>query len=81
MAVGICEKCGGTGYVVLEREDGLSGAERCSCFAERRAEQRIEKARIPPNFANATLENFQLPSDNPVSRQALSTVIVPPSGL
>jgi DNA replication protein DnaC len=73
MADETCEKCGGTGYVVVERE-GLSGAERCSCYEIQRSEQRAGRARIPPNFAQATLENFQLPADNPVSRQALSTV-------
>jgi len=69
-----CEKCGGTGYVVAERPDGLSGAQRCVCYQQRQADRREQRAQIPPNFANSTLENFQLPSDNPISRQALSTV-------
>lgn len=69
-----CERCGGTGYVVSERADGLSGAQRCVCYQKKQADLREQRALIPPNFAGATLENFQLPIDNPVSRQALSTV-------
>lgn len=73
MTAAACEKCGGTGYVVVERE-GMSGAERCTCYEEQRAEKRLLRSRIPPNFTNASMETFQLPVDNPVSRQALATV-------
>lgn len=62
--------------MVLEREDGLTGAERCECYGQRRAEIRQISSHIPANFTGATLENFQLPTDNPVSRQALSTVFM-----
>ena len=44
---------------------------RCPATAERES-----KAGIPPNYANATLENFQLPCDNPVARQGLSAVFM-----
>jgi DNA replication protein DnaC len=70
-----CARCGGTGWVIIERE-GLSGAERCECFGKRRAVERENRAEIPPNYLAATLESFQLPSDNPISRQALSTVFM-----
>lgn len=52
-----CVQCGGTGWKIVER-DGLSGAERCSCFGERRAARLGEAAQIPPNYKNATFESF-----------------------
>ncbi|MDZ4801808.1 MAG: ATP-binding protein [Bryobacteraceae bacterium] len=72
----VCEKCSGTGYIVVER-DGLSGAERCSCYAQRRAERVLASANIPPKFADAILENFILPEDNPTQRSALVEAFSP----
>jgi DNA replication protein DnaC len=68
-----CPKCGGTGWLIAERE-GLSGAERCDCYAQRRTSERQHRSGIPPQFASSNLESFQLPADNPVARNALSTV-------
>ena len=61
MAEEPCPKCGGSTWIVIER-DGITGAERCECFGVRRNAEREARAGIPPNYANATLENFQLPS-------------------
>jgi DNA replication protein DnaC len=58
MAEQVCEKCGGSGWVVVER-DGASGAERCVCVQEDRARRLEENAGIPPLYGNASLENFQ----------------------
>lgn len=56
-AVETCPMCGGSGWKITERE-GLSGAEKCACVDEGRA-QRIEKrAGIPPLYENASLDNF-----------------------
>ena len=71
----VCAKCGGSTWIVTER-DGISGAERCECFGVRRIAERESKAGNPPNYTNATLENFQLPVDNPVARQGLSAVFM-----
>ena len=70
-----CAKCGGSTWIVVQR-DGIAGAERCECFGVRRTAERENRAGIPPNYANATLENFQLPSDNPIARQGLSGVFM-----
>jgi DNA replication protein DnaC len=70
-----CPKCGGSTWVVIER-NGVTGAERCECFGIRRNAERESRAGIPPNYTNATLENFQLPADNPVARQGLSGVFM-----
>jgi DNA replication protein DnaC len=73
MADTICADCGGTGWIVVERE-GLSGAERCRCFGNRRAAERESRAGIPPQFTGASLDTFELPADNPMARTALSAV-------
>lgn len=71
----VCEKCSGTGYIVVER-DGLSGAERCSCYFANRVSHMLAGSNIPPNFADKSLESFQLPQDNPIARQALADVFL-----
>jgi DNA replication protein DnaC len=75
MADPTCSICGGTGWRIVERA-GLSGAERCSCAALTRAAALKENANIPPNYEHASLDNFQIPKDNPVARQGLGTVLM-----
>jgi DNA replication protein DnaC len=67
----VCDRCGGTGWKVTEREDGLSGAEPCECKAQRM----LEGARIPENYRAASIDNFILPKDNPTARSALGLVM------
>jgi DNA replication protein DnaC len=73
MADANCTQCGGTGWKIVERA-GLSGAERCECAVETRAHDIKQNANIPPNYQHATLDNFNIPQDNPVARQGLSNV-------
>jgi DNA replication protein DnaC len=74
MAEKVCERCGGTGWKIEERE-GLSGAERCECVFVGRT-QRIEDASgIPPLYSNASLDNFLLPKDNPTASRGLAQVM------
>jgi DNA replication protein DnaC len=54
-----CEKCGGTGWIIIERA-GVSGADRCSCQAEGRAERLEEHSAIPLLYRNASFENFKI---------------------
>jgi DNA replication protein DnaC len=54
----VCEKCGGTGWIIVERSS-ISGAERCACLAEGRAERIEERSQIPPLYRNKTFENFE----------------------
>jgi DNA replication protein DnaC len=75
MADESCPNCGGTGWVIAERE-GLSGAERCQCYGQRRTAERQNRAGIPPQFGKATLQTFQIPDDNPIARTGLSTIHV-----
>jgi DNA replication protein DnaC len=74
-AVETCAICGGSGWKIIERE-GVSGAEQCECTNAGR-EQRVEaRANIPPLYQNSSLDNFVLPSDNPVERPKLARVLL-----
>jgi DNA replication protein DnaC len=70
-----CTVCDGTGWKIVERA-GLSGAERCVCAAATRTRDLKESSNIPPNYEQASLDNFQMPADNPVARQGLGTVLM-----
>jgi len=54
-----CAHCGGTGWIIVEKDE-LSGARRCACQDEGRAERTIERAHIPANYAGDSFENFQM---------------------
>lgn len=75
MAEAVCRRCGGTGWVILERQ-GLSAAQPCGCAAPARARAILEGAGIPPLYAQASLDNFLLPPDNPLAYRALSKAMV-----
>jgi len=53
----VCQKCGGSGWIVVER-DGLSGAERCDCGQEERTRRLVENAGIPPLYRDSYFETF-----------------------
>ncbi len=74
-AEAVCEKCGGSGWIIHQK-DGLSGAERCSCIAASRVDHTLAAAQIPPLYENASFENFLLPRDNPVSQTAMAKAMV-----
>ncbi|HUI80051.1 MAG TPA: ATP-binding protein [Bryobacteraceae bacterium] len=71
----VCPKCGGTGFTIVERAN-ISAAEPCTCRSQQRAVRREEDSGIPPLYADDSFDNFVLPTDNPVARQALSGVLV-----
>ena len=54
----VCARCGGSGWVVVERE-GISGAERCDCGREERARRLLESAAIPSKYLNARFNTFE----------------------
>lgn len=74
MAEWVCEKCGGTGFVIVEKH-GISSAERCSCAAAGRTRRNTERAAIPPLYRDASFDNFVLPADNPIQRDSLALVM------
>ena len=70
-----CTICDGTGFKIVTRA-GLSGAVRCECASVDRAEGLIDKANIPPNYRNASLETFQIPQvENPIARENLGRAL------
>jgi len=75
MPVDVCPICDGTGWKVVERS-GLSGAEKCSCAIAARPAALRNAAGIPPNYERASLENFQIPQDNPIAKTGLGTVLL-----
>jgi len=70
-----CPKCDGTGWKIVQKS-GLDGATRCECSAITRTRALKDSSRIPPNYRDASLENFEIPQDNPVARQGLGTVLM-----
>lgn len=71
----VCSKCGGTGFIIVERGE-ISGAEPCDCRAYGRAAKLADQSQIPPLYRNASFENFVVPNDNPVARRELTTVLL-----
>ena len=72
----VCAKCGGTGWIIVERAD-VSGAEACSCRSEGRASRLEERAQVPPLYRNASFDNFIVPGpDNPIARRDLTNVLL-----
>lgn len=75
MSEEVCPICGGTGWRIIERS-GLTGAERCTCSEATFARVAKENSGIPPNYQQASLDNFQIPQDNPIARSGLGTVLM-----
>lgn len=72
----VCPKCGGTGWIIVERAN-VSGAEPCDCRFQGRAARIEQRAQIPPLYQNASLENFVVPGpDNPIARRELTSVLL-----
>jgi DNA replication protein DnaC len=70
MALSDCPKCGGSGFVIVERAS-VSAAQPCDCRAEGIAGRLEDRAQIPPLYRNVSFENFVYPSDNPMAHREL----------
>jgi DNA replication protein DnaC len=75
MAETTCAVCDGTGWKIVERA-GLSGAERCVCSQAMRTRELQENAKIPPIYERASLNNFEMPADNPIAREGLGNALM-----
>ncbi|MGD0015366.1 MAG: ATP-binding protein [Bryobacteraceae bacterium] len=71
----VCQKCGGSGWTVIER-DGLTAAERCDCARVESPRDLEASANLPPLYQEASFDNFILPADNPIAARALEAVMV-----
>ena len=76
MAKQDCKLCGGTGWIVAERE-GVSSANRCDCVAETQSKELESSAQIPENYRAASFDNFHLPHDNPTASRQLQLAMLP----
>lgn len=72
MARSDCKRCGGTGWLIAER-DGISGAERCECVTDIRTEELEHRAQIPRNYRDASFDNFD--ASDPGSRSFLQDAL------
>lgn len=70
-----CPICDGTGWTVVER-NGLTGAQRCTCAAQSRVASLRDATNVPPKYENASLDNFQIPQENPIARAGLGKVLM-----
>jgi len=52
-----CPYCHGSGWELVEIK-GQEQVKRCRCYGEKRRERIFAEAHIPPNFAEARLDNF-----------------------
>ncbi|MDX2269118.1 MAG: ATP-binding protein [Bryobacter sp.] len=75
MPVENCPRCFGTGWMQQD-SGGIPAVTRCPCDQEVRAARFASRSGIPPLYANASTENFQLPSDNPVAHRGLASAML-----
>ncbi len=72
----VCSKCGGTGWIIVERAT-VSGAEACDCRFQGRPARMEERAQIPPLYSNTSFDNFVVPGpENPIARRELTSVLL-----
>jgi DNA replication protein DnaC len=72
----VCPKCGGTGWVIVERAS-VSGAEACDCRFVGRSARMEDRAQIPPLYRNASFDNFVVPGpENPIARRELTNALL-----
>jgi DNA replication protein DnaC len=70
-----CSICEGTGWKIVERA-GLSGAQRCTCYDAKRDRALKAAAGIPPIFEHATVDNLEIPKDNPAASRVLGNAML-----
>jgi len=71
-----CPKCEGQGYITFER-NGVTCAERCTCYAEARLRGVVDRAQIPKGYESVSFENFfTRTSSNPITQRALSSALI-----
>lgn len=56
---GVCSRCGGSGWVLVER-DGTEVASRCDCAEAERRRRLLEHARIPQRYRHCSLNSFEV---------------------
>jgi DNA replication protein DnaC len=75
MGLMVCQKCGGSGWIIVER-DGISGADRCDCEPAVAPQDLESEAGIPALYRGASFENFSVRPDHAIAHQSLSRIMV-----
>ena len=57
---GPCPGCSGTGFQIVEREDGTTAAIACRCGISGRAERLLRAAGIPRRYEHCSLDGFEI---------------------
>ena len=71
-----CPKCGGSGWIILER-GVVTAAEKCTCGLADRSRRYEEKAGIPPLYTRAAFDNFNARDPgNPVAQSGLQSALL-----
>ena len=70
-----CTQCRGSGWIYVEHE-GIESARKCVCILAGRPRELEEVSQIPPLYRAVSFENYKLPSDNPIARQGLASVVL-----
>ncbi len=76
MTAKTCQRCEGTGWVVIQAE-GLETVAACpECRSQAKSRQRLENAAIPPRYAEQGFDTFSTPhpSLGPAQRRAIEFV-------
>ncbi len=63
-APSVCPHCHGTGFRILETQDGLSRAAACDCQREDRTARLLQQARIPSRYRRCDFDSFNEISDS-----------------
>ncbi len=75
MPVQTCPTCSGAGWRIVER-DGISAAERCECRSAQLDQHRRDHSRIPPNYRDASFDNFSTAARQPELESQLRDVML-----
>jgi DNA replication protein DnaC len=81
MATDKCPHCGGSGWVVTER-NGVATGRPCACREAVRAEETWHAAGIPLNYAKDSFDNFRIPTmdEHPVAHRILQQAMTIAAG-
>lgn len=71
----LCPRCGGSGWI-LEERDGLSGVRECGCREAIDTTELFRRASVPPLYERSSFENFVRHQPNPHLQQELSQVFL-----
>ena len=75
MPVQTCPNCQGTGWKIVE-SGGATGAQRCDCRDQTLDLHRREHSRIPPNYRDASFDNFKCEARQPELESQLRDVML-----